>query len=96
MPVGPWKRAALPAPSVLPLDPALPATVVVTPDAITTCRTVLLPVSETNRFTPLTASPAGFLNRALVPVASVEPLTTLVLPARVVTTPVEITTLRIE
>jgi hypothetical protein len=83
-------------PSLLPLDPALPATVVVAPDAITTCRTVLLPVSETKRFAPLTATPAGFWNRALVPVASVDPLTTLVLPANVVTTPVEITMLRIE
>ena len=50
-------------------------------------------VSATYRFVPSVLIPRGLLNLADVPVAFVEPEE--VLPARVVTTPVDITIFRI-
>ena len=65
---------------------------VTTPVEITIFRILLLVVSATYRFVPSIVIPLGVLNFAEVPVASVEPCE---LPARVVTTPVEITIFRI-
>ena len=65
-----------------------------TPVEITTLRMALLSQSATNRLVPSVVIPAGELNLAAAPVPSVEP-DALAVPAIVVTTPVEITTLRI-
>ena len=78
---------ALPAgPSARPEIPATPATVV-TPPAGVTRRIAALPVSATTTFPePSTATPAGWLNSAFMPVPSLLPLIPAE-PARVVTAP---------
>ena len=86
MPWGELKRALVPLALVVPERPGLPATVVTTPPAVI-LRIVWLPASQTKTLPEAsTASPAGALKRAALPVASVAPVIPA-LPARVVTTP---------
>src|SRR6266581_4476337 len=92
-PPGLLNVAAAPVPSAPPLVPAVPASVVTTPVAMTIRRMVWLVLSATYRLVPLLsmARPVGRLNRAAVPVPSKLPAVPAVLPARVVTTPVAMT-----
>src|SRR3970282_2979814 len=95
MPQGDEKRAAVPAPSVVPGMPSmLPATVVTAPVEMTILRILLLPLSATYALMPSVAIPRGLLNRAAVPLASVTPHAPVVLPASVLTSPVAMTILR--
>jgi hypothetical protein len=93
MPTGWLKSAAVPVPSVEPEVPAIPAKVVTSPDAVLIARMVLLPVSVTKRDGPSVTTPMGVWNVAAVPVPSAEPEVPAI-PAKVVTTPDEITTFR--
>src|SRR6266571_3724870 len=97
-PPGALNVAAVPVPLALPAAPVvLPARVVTTPVAMTILR-MLLPLRvATYRLVPLPsmAMPGGWLNVAAVPVPSALPATPVVLPAKVVTTPVAMTIRRI-
>ena len=87
--------ALVPVPSVVPGLPLLPARVTVTSlVSVSTMRIAWLPVSATYSLVPEMAKPIGFLNLALVPVASVVPEVPL-LPARVVTSLASVSTMRI-
>src|SRR6266699_2730545 len=92
-PPGSLNLAAGPVPLTLPNVPAVPASVVTTPVAMTIRRMVLLPLSATYRLVPLLsmARPLGRRNVAAVPVPSALPAVPAVLPARAVTTPVAMT-----
>ena len=73
MPEGLLKSAALPVPSVLPATKGEPAKVVTTPAGVI-FRIVLLDESATNTLPdPSTATPAGLMNWAAVPVPSIVP-----------------------
>src|SRR6266571_1571477 len=87
-PPGLLNVAAAPVPSAPPLVPAVPASVVTTPVAMTIRRMVWLVLSATYRLVPLLsmARPVGRLNRAAAPVPSTLPDVPAV-PARVLTTP---------
>src|SRR6266699_3199776 len=95
-PLGSLNLAAGPVPLTLPTVPAVPASVVTTPVAMTIRRMVLLPLSATYRLVPLLsmARPLGRRNVVAVPVPSALPAVPAVLPARVVTTPVAMTICR--
>src|SRR6266704_1231145 len=86
-PPGLLNVAAAPVPSAPPLVPAVPASVVTTPVAMTIRRMVWLVRSATYRLVPLLsmARPLGWLNLAAVPVPSALPAAPE--PASVVTTP---------
>ena len=98
MPVGRVNRAAVPRPSAKLPEPAVPARVVTAPVAITTRRKVWLRVSATSRVVPgvepvlSIARPSGPLKVAVAPVPSAAPA--VAAPARVETSPVASTTLR--
>mgnify|MGYP000633204795 CR=1 FL=1 len=87
---------ALPGPdhkaSVEPGEP-VPAKVVTWPVSISIFRILWVPRSVTYRKVPFVTKPLGRSNDALVPIPSVDPAVPL--PAKVVTSPVAITTLRI-
>src|SRR6266496_4340483 len=87
-PLGCLNVAAVPVPSALPAVPAVPASVVTTPEAMTIRRMVWLFLSATYRLVPLlsTARTWGRLNSAAAPVPSALPAVPAV-PARVLTTP---------
>src|SRR6266581_43651 len=87
-PPGLLNVAAAPVPSAPPLVPAVPASVVTTPVAMTIRRMVWLVLAATYRLVPLlsTARPWGRLNSAAAPVPSALPAVPAV-PASVLTTP---------
>src|SRR4030042_540955 len=68
MPYGLLNRAVVPIPSLVPYSPAVPATVVTSPGAITILLMVLLPESATYRFVPSVVMLKGLLKRAVIPI----------------------------
>src|SRR6266699_7815 len=93
-PPGALNSAAVPVPSAWPAVPAvLPARVLTRPEEMTIRRMLLPPRAATYRLVPLLsmARPLGPLNVAAVPMPSALPDALVVLPARMLTRPEEMT-----